>query len=47
MYVLGVRTPHPVEYLRTELPAVYDSLMTIQQQLERHYRDMQVTNKFK
>ena len=32
----------PVEYLRTELPGVFDNLMSIQQQLEKHYRDMQV-----
>ena len=36
----------PVDYLRTELPGVFDSLMLIQQQLEKHYRDMQVRSKF-
>lgn len=39
--LLGVRTPMPVEKMKEHQPAVYESLMTIQQQLERHYRDMQ------
>ena len=31
-----------VDQMRLQQPAVYDSLMVMQQQLERHYRDMQV-----
>lgn len=39
--VAGIRTPLPVDELRTRMPAVYDELFATQAQLEKHYRDMQ------
>ena len=39
--VAGIRTPHPIAKLAEELPAVYEQLMAITQQLEGHYLDMQ------
>jgi hypothetical protein len=37
----GVRTPISVDDIKVQLPHVYADLMTIQKQLEKHYRDMQ------
>jgi hypothetical protein len=38
----GVRSPVSVEEIKNDLPDVYSTLLTIQNQLERHYRNMQV-----
>ena len=42
--VSGVRTPISIDDLKADstLPGVYDQLVSIQKQLEKHYRDMQV-----
>ena len=39
--VAGIRTPQPIEELREIMPEVYDQFVTISQNLEKHYRDMQ------
>jgi pyruvate,orthophosphate dikinase len=39
--VAGIRTPEPLDALRTRMPAVYGRLTAIKDRLERHYRDMQ------
>ena len=39
--VAGVRTPLPIAALKKKMPAAYQSLMTTQRILERHYHDMQ------
>ena len=39
--VAGIRTPEPIEALKTRMPAVYRKLTAIKDRLERHYRDMQ------
>jgi len=39
--VSGIRTPLPVAALAERMPAIYRQLDTIQDLLERHYRDMQ------
>jgi pyruvate,orthophosphate dikinase len=39
--VAGIRTPEPLESLKSKLPAVYDELYNTQELLEKHYRDMQ------
>ena len=39
--VAGIRTPEPIEALKTRMPAVYGKLTAIKDRLERHYRDMQ------
>ncbi|HKH19894.1 MAG TPA: pyruvate, phosphate dikinase [Gammaproteobacteria bacterium] len=39
--VAGTRTPHPISQLLNELPTAYKQFMTITQQLEYYYRDMQ------
>jgi pyruvate,orthophosphate dikinase len=39
--VAGIRTPQPVEALKERMPEVYDELHRTQEQLEKHYRDMQ------
>ena len=39
--VAGLRTPLPVSALKEKLPVAYQSLMTTQKILEKHYRDMQ------
>ncbi|MEO0004698.1 MAG: pyruvate, phosphate dikinase [candidate division WOR-3 bacterium] len=38
--VAGIRTPMPVEQLKTEMPQVYEQLKRIARRLERHYQDM-------
>ncbi len=39
--VAGIRTPRPIEELKSVLPAAYEELRSITAQLERHYRDVQ------
>jgi pyruvate,orthophosphate dikinase len=39
--VAGIRTPLPVEYLKSTQPAVYDRFLEIVKVLEANYRDMQ------
>ena len=39
--VAGIRTPEPIEALKTRMPAVYRELTAIKDRLEQHYRDMQ------
>ncbi len=39
--VAGIRTPEPIEALKTRMPAVYRKLTAIKDRLEQHYRDMQ------
>ncbi len=39
--VAGIRTPEPLEGLKTDLPAVYSQFIEICDILENHYRDMQ------
>ena len=39
--VAGVRTPHQIEDLKKEMPAVYHQLKTVTKRFEKHYRDVQ------
>jgi pyruvate,orthophosphate dikinase len=39
--VAGIRTPQPIEELKTVMPAAYDQLREITSSLEKHYRDVQ------
>jgi pyruvate,orthophosphate dikinase len=39
--VAGVRTPHPISRLQTEMPGVYKQFLKVAQMLERHYKDVQ------
>ena len=39
--VAGIRTPRPIEELKSVLPKAYEELRAITAQLERHYRDVQ------
>jgi len=39
--VAGVRTPHQIEDLKKEMPAVYHQLKAVTKRLEKHYRDVQ------
>jgi len=39
--VAGIRTPEPLDALKTRMPAVHAKLTAIKDRLERHYRDMQ------
>jgi pyruvate, orthophosphate dikinase len=39
--VAGVRTPLSIDQMATKLPAAYEQLLTVQDTLERHYREMQ------
>jgi pyruvate,orthophosphate dikinase len=39
--VAGIRTPLPIDALRSRMPAIYDDLLGIATRLERHYKDMQ------
>ncbi len=39
--VAGIRTPHPIALLETEMPDAYHSLAGVYQKLENHYLDMQ------
>ena len=39
--VAGVRTPHPIAQLATEMPAAHKALMKVRGILEHHFKDMQ------
>jgi pyruvate, orthophosphate dikinase len=39
--VAGIRTPEPLETMKSELPAAFDELLGTMRRLEEHYRDMQ------
>jgi pyruvate,orthophosphate dikinase len=39
--VAGIRTPFDIADLKQRMPAVYDEFVTIGDQLERHYKDVQ------
>src|SRR6266496_2217750 len=39
--VAGVRTPHPIAHLATEMPAAHTALMKVRELLEQHFKDMQ------
>jgi pyruvate,orthophosphate dikinase len=39
--VAGIRTPLPIDDLKTTMPAIYDQLSAVRLKLENHYRDMQ------
>src|SRR5207244_2900208 len=39
--VAGIRTPQPIETMRTSLPGAFEQLTATMQRLEEHYRDMQ------
>ncbi|MGI6748560.1 MAG: pyruvate, phosphate dikinase [Anaerovoracaceae bacterium] len=39
--VAGVRTPHTLDYLKENNPAVYEQFSNIANTLEKHYKDMQ------
>jgi pyruvate, orthophosphate dikinase len=39
--VAGIRTPHPISRLHTEMPGVYKQFLKVAQMLERHYKDVQ------
>ena len=39
--VAGIRTPLPIEGMKTESPAVYEEFLSLAKKLEAHYRDMQ------
>jgi pyruvate,orthophosphate dikinase len=39
--VAGIRTPQPIETMRTSLPNAFEQLVDTMRRLEEHYRDMQ------
>jgi len=39
--VAGIRTPHPIDDLKRDMPRMYLELVSIYKRLEKHYRDMQ------
>ncbi len=39
--VAGIRTPKPIDELKTEMPDVYSELLRVKETLEKHYKDMQ------
>jgi pyruvate,orthophosphate dikinase len=39
--VAGIRTPEPVAQLKQHMPAAFDELETIRQNLEKHFKDVQ------
>jgi pyruvate, orthophosphate dikinase len=39
--VAGIRTPRPIDELRTEMPEAYEQLLETKRRLEEHYRDVQ------
>jgi pyruvate, orthophosphate dikinase len=39
--VAGIRTPEPIAKLHEEMPKVYDQLIGIRSNLEKHYKEMQ------
>ena len=39
--VAGIRTPHPISQMQSEMPGVYKQFLKVAQMLERHYKDIQ------
>lgn len=39
--VAGIRTPHPIDHLKKDIPKAYDELVKIYDKLEKRYKDMQ------
>ncbi len=39
--VAGIRTPHPIDDLKGQLPEVYEELIQVYGALEKHYKDVQ------
>lgn len=39
--VAGIRTPEPLDQLKSKWPEIYKQLLKIRERLENHYRDMQ------
>ncbi|NLD52602.1 MAG: pyruvate, phosphate dikinase, partial [Clostridiales bacterium] len=39
--VAGIRTPHPMSDMQTEMPETYNQFIAFADKLEKHYRDMQ------
>ncbi|MBN1756478.1 pyruvate, phosphate dikinase [bacterium] len=39
--VAGIRTPHPIEDMRTQNLSMYDQILEISNRLEKHYKEMQ------
>ena len=39
--VAGIRTPHPIADMSRQLPAVFDELSQVSDNLDKHFRDMQ------
>ena len=39
--VAGIRTPEPLDGLKTKWPEIYKQLAKVRERLEKHYRDMQ------
>ncbi|MCK4929369.1 MAG: pyruvate, phosphate dikinase, partial [Methanosarcinales archaeon] len=39
--VAGIRTPHPIETLKQEMPEVYAQLEDIKERLEHHFKEME------
>jgi len=39
--VAGIRTPHPIDDLKNQLPAPYEELIKVYDTLEKHYKDVQ------
>ena len=39
--VAGIRTPHPIDDLKKQLPGPYEELIKVYDTLEKHYKDMQ------
>ncbi|MBE0524010.1 MAG: pyruvate, phosphate dikinase [Methanosarcinales archaeon] len=39
--VAGIRTPHPIEMLRQEMPEVYAQLDDFKERLEQHFKEME------
>lgn len=38
--VAGIRTPHPISVMKSELPETYEQLMNVFNLLEKHFKDM-------
>ena len=39
--VAGIRTPHPIEMLKQEMPEIYAQLDDIKERLEHHFKEME------
>lgn len=39
--VAGIRTPHPIQDLKKQMPSAYKKLYALTKKLERHYKDIQ------